>query len=120
MMSAVARLNTSAQNTANAQSEGAVSGAADAPKVYRPVDVVQTSQAVGGVATTIQSRTPGFSLAYRPDATFADARGMVATPNVDEVGERVDQIEALNRFKANLATVRTADDLLKAVLDLKR
>jgi flagellar basal-body rod protein FlgC len=122
MLAAVARLNASAENTANARSDGALPDAAQpgSPAVYRAVDVVQTSVAGGGVATSVQARTPAYRTAYDPTATYADARGMVATPNIDEVSETVDRIEALNRFKANLATVKTADDLLKAVLDLKR
>jgi flagellar basal-body rod protein FlgC len=122
MLAAVARLNAAAENTANARSDGALPGAASAgaPAVYRPVDVVEISHAGGGVATAVRARTPAYQAAYEPYAPYADARGMVATPAVDEVHESVDRIEAMNRFKANLATVRTADDLLKAVLDLKR
>jgi len=118
MMAAVTRLNASAQNTANSRSTGALPGTGKTT-AYQPVDVVQVSEAAGGVTTSVQARTPGYQPAYEPYSPSANAQGMVAEPNVDEVGEAVGQIDALNQFKANLATVRTADDLLKVLIDLK-
>jgi len=94
MLAAVARLDVSAENTAN-------------------------SQAQGGVSVLVQARSPGAEPTFLPYSPFADGAGMVATPDVNPAQESVDQMDALNQFKANLATVQTADDLLKAILDLK-
>jgi hypothetical protein len=53
---------------------------------------------------------PSFIPEYDPDASYADAKGMVARPDVDPVREMVSQIEALRSFRANMATARNAGE----------
>lgn len=125
LMAAVARLNASASNTANSEDYGALddSGAASgAPAAYQPVQAVShaaSSNLSGGVAVTIQAEQPSENPAYQPDLPFANAEGMVAAPNVDPVQETAAQIDALNQFKANLAAIRTADEMQKALMNLE-
>src|SRR5687768_9264224 len=96
-----ARLRASASNVANAGTAGALptNPAPGAPAPYAPVDVVQTSIGDGGgaagVAVTYAPRTPAYVAVHDPGAPFADARGMVAAPNVDLAQEAVSQIEAV-------------------------
>jgi flagellar basal-body rod protein FlgC len=135
MDAAVLRLDVAASNIANAQSDGAVPPqdgtplSADQPQVYVPrrVDQVSLSSGAqnamaGGVAAKVSSRASGgqdYELAYRPDASFADDQGMVATPKVDPVEETVQMITAQQAFSANMSVYKTADAMMKAVLDIQ-
>src|SRR5689334_6162071 len=102
MNASAARLQASASNIANADTSGALNGG---PAAYQPVDVVQTSiggRGVAGVSATYTPRTPAFIAAYDPDASYADAKGMVAAPNVDLAAEAVNVLAATMSFRANL------------------
>jgi flagellar basal-body rod protein FlgC len=129
---AAARLNVSAQNIVNSQTDGplqdaqassAATPASDpaTPKVYAPLQLVQFSVPMsqgGGVGTTTRTN-PNPSLAgYDPSAPYANAQGLVATPNVDLVTEAVSQIEALTQFKASLKVFKAGDDMMRAALSL--
>ncbi|MGQ9371095.1 flagellar basal body rod protein FlgC [Azospirillum sp. ST 5-10] len=119
------RLEASASNTANVRSRGALPGAtADGqPEPYRPVGVAQSEQragtAAGGTRAVFTPITPAYLPEYDSDAPYADARGLVAAPNVDLAREAVDQVAASRTYAANAAVVRTADDLLQSLLDAK-
>jgi hypothetical protein len=50
---------------------------------------------------------------------FDRASARIAQPDpADPVRDRVDQITAQHSFEANLATVRTADDMIGSLLDI--
>ncbi len=122
MAAAEARLNVSASNVANAQSTGALpqpAGASSAPQPYRPLVLIQFGLADGGVATETRPSPDGVIATYDPEAPFADAKGLVAAPDVDMAAEAVSQIQALQQFKANLRIIETEDQMLKASLSLK-
>ena len=135
MAAAVLRLDVAASNIANAQSDGAVPPedgtplSADQPQAYVPLRVDQVSLSrgaqsamAGGVSARVSSQTSdrqNFELAYRPDAAFANDQGMVATPRVDPVEETVQLITAQQAFNANMSVYKTADAMMKAVLDVK-
>ena len=123
LKASAARLSASASNVANAGTAGALptNPAPDAPAPYAPVDVVQKSIGEGGaagVAATYVPRTPAYVAAYDPDAPFADARGMIAVPNVDLAQEAVGQIEAALSFRANLAVLKLQAKASKDLLDV--
>jgi flagellar basal-body rod protein FlgC len=123
LKASAARLNASASNIANARTAGALPSnpAPDAPAPYVPVDVVQKSigeGGAGGVIATYVPRTPAYAAAYDPDASFADARGMVAVPNVDLAQEAVGQIEAALSFRANLAVLKLQAEASEDLLDV--
>ena len=118
-----ARLTASASNVANAGTAGALptNPAPDAAAPYTPVDVVQKSIGEGGasgVSATYVPRTPAYVAAYAPDAPFADARGMVAVPNVDLAQEAVSQIEAALSFRANVAALKVEMKTTRDLLDV--
>src|SRR5437660_11917066 len=92
------RLEVSASNVANADSEGALpdtndawvsdSGTAGAPQPYAPLGVSQRPLSSGGTTTTIGAATtdpvdPAAVRRYAPDASYASREGLVASPNVD-------------------------------------
>lgn len=110
------RLRAAASNIANARSAGAVGAASNA---YAPVEVQQTAQAQGGVAAGLAPSSRAALLTYDPAAAYANAQGYVATPNVDLVSETVELATTGYAFAANLAVLRTADDMARAMLDVR-
>ena len=132
LAAAEARLNVSAQNVVNSQTDGptqlaqATSGATPAsdpatPKVYAPQQLVQFAmpeQAGGGVTTKVVPTPGAVHNAYDPSSSFADASGEVAAPNVDLAQETVNQIQALAQFKASVHIIQNGGDTLKATLNL--
>lgn len=115
---ATRRLEASASNIANMRSNGALEGV-EGPAVYAPLEVQLAAQATGGVSASIApaARTP--LLAYDPQASFANAKGSVAAPDIDLPQEMIRLAMASYEMAANLAVIRTADDLAKAVLEMR-
>ena len=122
MNAAMRQLDASAENIANARSSGPMPDAANAsghPAVFTPLDVEQTPNANGGVSVRIAASTRQAIAAYDPNATYANADGMVATPNVDLTDEMVQLASANHAFAANLAVARTDDDMWASLLSIK-
>jgi flagellar basal-body rod protein FlgC len=110
-----AQLSASASNLANAETVGSLSGSGFGP-AYQPLSAVQSTAPGGGVSTTYAPVTPGSHPEYDPTSPAADARGLVAAPNVDPAQEMVGQMGALRSYQANLATLRIADEMQKSLL----
>lgn len=123
MQASVARLNASANNIANANSNGPLASAgsplanAAAPHVYQPVTVLQSPLATGGVAASIVPRTPGYRPVSDPGSPHANAQGMIAAPNVDLVDEMISQLTAKLTYDANLSVMKTADQMQQHIIE---
>jgi len=117
MRAAQLRLAASAANVANLGSRGAPPGSTG-PAAYQPVRVEQAAVESGGTLASVRIVSPAWRVAYDPHASFADAAGMVAEPNVDLVGEALEQTTAELSFLANLRTLQTAQDMVKRLFDL--
>jgi flagellar basal body rod protein FlgC len=104
MIAATVRLNASAQNTANAQTPG-----------YQPKQVVQTATPSGVVATAKTPQRPGY---FFIDPFAPGGPDESVTPGVDEGVEAVNQMQALNQFKANLQSVLSGDNMFKSALKI--
>jgi flagellar basal-body rod protein FlgC len=120
---ATRRFDTSAGNVANLESVAAPNGAtgatgADGTPLFRPQRTVDSTTATGGVRSSQQLADPTSVQRYDPDAPDADADGLVNRPNVSLEREVVDQIAAQKQFEANLATIKTADELFESTLDI--
>lgn len=117
------RLDIISQNIANAQTTRGLDG-----KPYQRQTVVfenALQQAIGS-----DSQTPGMRIArvekdtrppqlvYNPGHPDADARGMVAMPNVNVHEEMADLITASRSFEANLSVIRTARSLAMQTLGI--
>lgn len=122
------RLTASASNVANARSRGALPAAdgstpPDSTQAYQPVQTTQTALSQngqpGGTRTTFTPITPAYLPEYAPDESFANQSGVVAAPNVDLASERINQISAAAAYKANVAALRTEDEMVKSLLDAK-
>lgn len=123
-LAAQRRIGTSASNVANlrsvaAPSVGGPTTDASGNPLFRPGRTADVSTGTGGVRSTGLLVDPSAVQEYDPSAPDADAEGLVNRPNVDLVQETAQQITGQRQFEANLATIRAADDLLKATLDIK-
>src|SRR5262245_39548021 len=103
MSAAMRRLEVSARNVANVMSDGPLPSAdaavqAQYPAAYRAKRVDQVETAGGGTAAVVSDRAPATVATYNPGAPYADAAGMVASPNVDPADEAVQQIIARYTF----------------------
>ena len=136
LQASTTRLLASASNVANAQTRGPVPAtpptepvrprapaartAQETPQVYQAVETVQTEREdKGGVRAVHKPTVPSYIPEYDPDSAYADADGLVAAPNVDEVGELVNQMEALRSYRANMATVRTSIEMDESTVSLQ-
>lgn len=120
---ATRRFDTSASNVANLESVAAPRGTTETTdaagnSLFRPQRTVDSTTATGGVRSTQQLVDPVSVQRYDPDAPDADGEGLVNRPNVSLEREAVDQITAQRQFEANLATIRTADELFESTLDI--
>lgn len=121
------RLAGSANNVANQRSTGAIPAADGSvqpgqTQAFQPQSFGQTAVAGAngqGQGTRVVARptTPAYIPEYQPDSRDANADGLVAAPNVDPAAERVDQISSLRAFQANLALIRTQDDMERSAID---
>jgi len=120
------RLSVTASNIANISTNGPIpGGSADngssTQQVYKPLETNQTSVAISGegagVLTTVQERNNPYLPIYSPDSDFADSEGFIATPNIDIASEAVELMLIKTAYKANLATLKTANEMTKQLLD---
>jgi len=120
------RLAAGASNIANASTTGTVPAASPsapastvASTVYKPLSVNLTSLATGGVRADVSADPKGYSLIYDPSSPYANSEGMIAAPNVDLTREIVNLLEIKNSYKANLAVLKTQDEMLGELLDTR-
>jgi flagellar basal-body rod protein FlgC len=121
IVAATRRLEVSAANVANVDSTGALSdattGSPGTPAPFQPLEVTQQPLLTGGTSASIGLLEPATTTAFQPGAPFANADGLVAAPNVDLAGEALNQIQAVNAYKANLKVLEVADDLEREAID---
>jgi len=116
LRAATLRREASASDVANIGSRGALPPGA--PQAYQPVGVEQAGMASGGTLATVRDVSPAWRIAYDASASFADAAGIVAEPNVDLVGEALEQETAQVAFLANLRTLQAAQDMVRRLYEL--
>jgi flagellar basal-body rod protein FlgC len=111
-------LDATASNVANMNDTAALP-TGNAPYTgYQPVTVAMSTAPSGGVSAEIEPAMPAYSPGYDPSAPLANAQGLVAVPNVDLATAVVDQITALQSYKANADMFRTAEEMAKTTLDM--
>lgn len=107
------RADIAANNIANARSSGKL----DPYDGFQPQQALQTVTAAGTPRVSARPLTPGHVAAYEPDNPDADANGLIGTPNVDLAANIVELTLAKHAYKANAATLRTIDEMSKALYD---
>ena len=121
---ASSRLQDSASNVANAESDGPTAAASAAvqaqyPQAYTPEEVHQVATASGGTKTVTTAVQPATVLAYDPTAPYADQNGEVARPNVNLTTEAYQQLTARYSFVANAFVMRVYSRMTKSLLDIQ-
>lgn len=114
LLAASKRVEAVASNVANVQTAGSLEDPDNAP--YTPLTVQQdtlkgTDGQSFGVKAEFAPRNPAFVLAYDPDSPFADENGVIGLPDVDLAEEAVNMDIARAAYKANLAVIKTADEM---------
>jgi flagellar basal-body rod protein FlgC len=117
------RLQDSASNVANAESDGPAPDASAVvqtqyPPAYTPKQVHQVPLAGGGTQAITTNEQPSTVLAYDPTAPYADADGEVAKPNVSLTNEAYQQLTARYDFVMNAYVMRIYSRMQKALLDI--
>jgi flagellar basal-body rod protein FlgC len=118
------RLQDSASNVANAESDGPTSDAsavvrAQYPPAYTPKELHQVALAGGGTQAVTANVQPATVLAYDPTAPYADSNGDVAKPNVDFTSEAYQELTARYNFVANAYVMRIYSRMVKSLLDIQ-
>jgi flagellar basal-body rod protein FlgC len=120
MVAAQKRLEVSASNVANVSTTGPLDAAPDDVRAaYAALRADQTQTAGGGTAVKVSRASPPTIAVSDPGSPFANADGLVATPNVDFANEAVEQLVARYSFAVNAAVIRAEDKMMKSLLDLK-
>ena len=115
------QLQSSADNVANMDDQAPLPGSGIAgPAPYAPTSVSQVNLGAGGVQAQLQASTAPPVAAYAPASPYANAGGLVATPNVDLAAQGVNEVQALAAFRASLATLKVEDQMQKSLLDVVR
>ncbi len=113
------RLAVSAKNIANARSVGQGSAPDQAEEAFVPQRVNEVSVADGGVRTERRPISPASIPSFEPGSPDADDNGIVERPNVSFEEEFTTQIQAKRAYEANLAVIKTQDELLGRLLNIK-
>lgn len=123
LVAAGTALSAAASNIVNANSDGPVPATPPtqpvpqtAGNVYQPIATTQSAVPGGGVVATLQASLPGYTLAYDPKSPFANLQGMIAVPDIDLASQFVNQVQAVNAFRANLAVYRVASGMARSLL----
>jgi flagellar basal-body rod protein FlgC len=115
------RLEVSAANVANVDSDGVLPGSTSdpaAPQVYTPLHVEQQPLVSGGTVATVLPVDPRLVRRFVPDSPAANADGVIASPNVDLVGEGVNQLAATQSYRANLRVLQVAQELQRETAEM--
>jgi flagellar basal-body rod protein FlgC len=113
------RLNVVASNLANADSVTSSNG-----QPYRAKQVVfsavpvDSSNATGVRVEQVVEDATAPKLVYNPKHPLADAKGYVATPNVNPIEEMVNMMSASRSYQTNVETMNVAKNLLLKTLTL--
>jgi len=124
MAAATTRLQVSAENVANAESDGPLPSAGAAvqaqyPAAYVPQQVDQVATLGGGTSAVVVDVQPATVAAYAPAAPYADPNGEVASPNVDVATEAIQQATAAYDFAMNVQVMRVYSQMMKTLLDIQ-
>ena len=123
-IAAATRLQVSAENVANANSDGPLPTASAAvqsqyAQAYAPQQVDQVTLSGGGTQAIVDNVQPAYTAAYAPAAPYADGNGEVAQPNVDYANEAVTQMTAAASYAMNVQVMRVYAQMMQTLLDVQ-
>ena len=121
MNAATLRLQVSADNVANALSDGPLPSsvsAASFPSAYAPLRVDQIDTMGGGTSASVRTISPSYVPKFDPTAPYAGGNGMVASPNVDLSSEIIQQAIARYTFASNAQVLKTDAQMTATLLNI--
>lgn len=113
------RLAVSANNVANMSTTGTPGVTEGRNAVYKPQEVIQTTTAGGGVRAETRPVQPESVSVYAPQNPVANEEGVVDLPNVSLETEFSNQILAKRAYEANASVIKTQDEMLSTLMDIK-
>lgn len=119
MNAATNRVSASASNIANMTTAGSLQAGKQAPYdalTTRQSAMTDTQGNGAGVRSDVVSAGRPFIPSYAPDSPFADANGIIGTPNVDLAEEAVNLSLAETTYKANISVIKTAEEMSDELL----
>ncbi len=114
--SASLRLQASASNIANMRTSGSLTDPNYPPYEAKTTQSTSLSNG-GGVLTKIVTREPATTIAFDPEAFYADENGMVKAPYVNIEEELVIMKMAEQAYKANTQIIKTAGEMFDALIE---
>lgn len=118
LLAQTGRVAAVAGNVANQTSRGALNPSAGQPVAYQPVAATTVSAGAGAVRAVYQPLSQPVVPVADPSASYANAQGLVAAPNVDSGQQMLSMMSAHQAYKANLAVLKTADAMTREVLKI--
>src|SRR5690606_5953461 len=85
--------------------------------VYKPLTTQLLPQEGGGVQGIVSEQNNPYSIIYDPNSIFANEDGNIAVPNVDLTTELVSLKTIEIAYKANIASIKTQDEVYDTLLD---
>lgn len=111
---ATQRLNSTASNIANVTTSGSLEEGGQSP--YSALQTTHSAVESGGVRSETIPKDPGFVESFAPDSPFANADGLIGVPNVSLAEEAVNLNLAETTYKANIATLKTSEEMSDELL----
>ncbi len=88
-----------------------------AEEIFRPTRPNFIAREQGGVDVEIERVDPSHRIIFDPRDAKANEDGLVAAPNVNLEENLVGALQDRTMFMANLAVIRTEDEMIGALLD---
>lgn len=115
---ATQRAAASASNIANIGTVGSVEEGGQTPYAALTTVSKALGPETGGLRTDVVQKDPPFVPAFDPNSPFANEDGVVGAPNVSLEEEIVNLKIAELTYNANIATIKTAEDMSRELLSL--
>ena len=118
------RMDVISENIANAETTGTDSGEPYRRKVCVLSERTSFSSVLGNaigsgvVVSGIVEDTSDFELEYDPDNPLANEDGYIQMPNVDEVEEIIDLMEATRSYEANVTAMNATKSMAVKALEI--
>jgi flagellar basal body rod protein FlgC len=112
------RINTAANNIANAFSTSTDTNGVTSNTPYVPQQVEQSAQASGGVSTTTAPVNPPSVSVNDPGSPNANAQGVAQLPNVDQGQQLLQANIASYDAQANLSVIKVDQKNTQSLLNI--
>jgi flagellar basal-body rod protein FlgC len=114
LKSASLRLQASASNISHMRSSGSLT---DPDHPSYEAQTTQSTALSGGVLTKIVTKEPATTIAFDPNAVYADENGYVSAPYVSMEEELLTMKMAEQAYKMNAQSIKTAGEMFDTLIE---